>query len=134
MRGFAVAAVVALFSQAVLAHPHEAHDCPEHKTGGKAVSEASAKANLASLVSDDDYPLSARTAREGGTVRFRLEVGVNGRVTNCTILQSSGSSALDSATCRIMRSRARFVPARDAAGNAVADTIENSLTWRVPTA
>src|SRR5687767_11924526 len=121
MRGFAVAAVAALFSQAVLAHPHQAHDCPHHQ-GGKAVTAAVAKGNLSALISDDDYPLSARTAGEAGTARVRLEVGPNGRVTNCAILQSSGSAALDSATCRIMRSRARFTPARDAAGTPATDT------------
>ena len=133
MRGFAVAAVVALCSQAVLAHPHEAHDCPHHQRG-KAVEPARAKGNLSALVSDDDYPLSARTAGEAGTARVKLEVGPNGRVTNCLVLQSSGSAALDSATCRIMRSRARFTPARDAQGIPATDSIEHSLTWRLPAA
>ena len=39
--------------------------------------------------------------------------------------------ALDEATCQIMRSRARFTPARDGKGNATADVFSSSITWRV---
>ena len=38
-------------------------------------------------------------------------------MTDCSVTSSSGSSALDQATCRILRSRARFTPARDSSGN-----------------
>src|SRR5688500_19922349 len=67
---------------------------------------ARARANLGSLVSSDDYPASALRAREEGVTGFRLEIGPNGRVSGCTITQSSGSAALDSATCRLLTSRA----------------------------
>lgn len=93
---------------------------------------ARAKANIPSLFSDEDYPASAVRAGEQGTVRFRLGVGADGRVTDCTILSSSGSSALDSTTCRLVRSRARFTPARDKTGSPVPDTVESSVTWSLP--
>jgi protein TonB len=82
-------------------------------------------------VSNDDYPASALRNEEEGTTRFRLTVGTNGRVTDCSVTSSSGSPALDSATCRIMRSRARFTPARDNQGNATTDTYTSSITWRI---
>lgn len=97
-------------------------------TGGA----ARARANLPALFSDEDYPASAIRAGEQGAVRFRLEVGPEGRVTGCTITASSGSSALDSTTCRILRSRARFTPARDASGRAIADSVEGAIEWRLP--
>jgi protein TonB len=93
---------------------------------------ARAKANLASYVSDSDYPASAIRAEEQGLTVFKLDVGANGRVTNCTVTSSSGSSALDSATCRIMRSRARFTPAKDTSGNAVPDTTVGRIRWVLP--
>jgi protein TonB len=93
---------------------------------------ARAKANLGSYVSDADYPSDAIRNEEQGTTRFRLAVGPDGRVTGCTITASSGSPALDNATCRLMRSRARFAPARDASGSAVADVVSNAITWRLP--
>ncbi|MBA3525824.1 MAG: TonB family protein [Sphingomonas sp.] len=57
--------------------------------------------------------MTALARREQGRVEFRLDVGENGRVTGCTITRSSGSRWLDSTTCRILRSRARYTPARN---------------------
>lgn len=96
---------------------------------GTMVKPARARINLARYVGNDDYPASALAAGEQGTVRFRLGVGANGRVTACEILRSSGSAALDDATCRIMRSRARFTPARSSNGFPMASTVESEIGW-----
>lgn len=93
---------------------------------------ARARANLGSYVSDADYPSEAIRREEQGTTRFRLTVSPDGRVAGCTVTASSGSAALDNATCRLMRSRARFTPAHDTSGNAVADVVTNAITWRLP--
>lgn len=87
---------------------------------------------LAALVSPNDYPAQAIATRQSGTVRFRLDVGANGRVEGCTILRSSRSSILDASTCRLMRSRARFTPARDLNGQTVAGRIEDEISWTLP--
>jgi protein TonB len=97
----------------------------------RVVQPARARANLASYVTNDDYPPSALAANQEGRTSFRLDVGPDGRVTNCTITGSSGSSALDSATCRIMRARAKFTPAHDSNGRPVSDSVSNSITWRI---
>lgn len=93
---------------------------------------ARARANLAALLSDADYPASAIAAREQGAVEFRLDIGVNGRVTGCAITRSSGSAALDSTTCRLLQSRARFTPARDAAGTPAPDRVAGKIVWTLP--
>lgn len=93
---------------------------------------ARARANLASYVSEADYPPSALRERAEGTTGFTLGVGPDGRVAACTITASSGHAALDVAACSLMRRRARFTPARDGAGNPVADTVASRLTWRAP--
>jgi protein TonB len=98
----------------------------------KKVTPARAKANLASLFSDEDYPASAVRAGESGATGFRLEVGANGRVSNCTVTSSSGSSALDSTTCRLLRSRARFTPATDSTGSTTSDSVSGRIVWRLP--
>jgi protein TonB len=95
------------------------------------VEAARAKADLKSYISDADYPASAVRSEEEGTTGFRLEIGPNGRVTNCTVTSSSGSSALDSATCRIMKSRARFTPAVDSNGNPTSDSVSSRIAWRL---
>jgi protein TonB len=91
-----------------------------------------AKAFVRSIVSMADYPPSALNHHESGQVFFRLHIGIDGLVTACDIVRSSGSATLDSQTCRIMKSRARFTPAHDGNGNPVEDTVESSLTWTLP--
>jgi protein TonB len=98
----------------------------------KVQSATSAKGDLRSLFSADDYPASAQSAGAEGTTRASLTIGPDGRVVGCNIIQSSGNGALDSATCNILRRRAKFVPARDSNGNATSDTITTpSIVWRL---
>jgi protein TonB len=94
---------------------------------------AHARANLASYVSDDDYPASAIRSEEQGTTRFRLAVGPDGRVKECIVTASSGSGALDSATCRLMKQRAKFTAARDSSGRPTSDIVASSIRWVLPT-
>jgi protein TonB len=103
--------------------------CPQPP---RTVEPAHARANLASYVSDADYPASAIRAEQQGTTGFRLTVGTDGRVTGCDVTSSSGSPALDQATCRIMRSRARFTPARDDHGNPTTDSVSSRIRWVLP--
>jgi protein TonB len=105
---------------------------PPVRAEPRKVEPARARANLASYVSDEDYPTSAVRSEEQGTTRFRLAVGPDGRVADCTVTGSSGSSALDSATCRLMKSRARFTPARDSDGKATSDSVASTIRWVLP--
>lgn len=81
------------------------------------------------LFSADDYPAAALRAEEQGQVSYRLTIGPDGRVSDCAIRGSSGSAALDAATCRILSRRARFVPARDPAGIPVPDSRDGRIDW-----
>ena len=98
----------------------------------RVVEPARARANLASYVSNDDYPDAAIRNEESGTTGFRLDVGPDGRVSNCTVTSSSGSSSLDSTTCRLMRSRARFTPATNSSGAKVSDSVSGRIRWVLP--
>src|SRR3954449_9543116 len=88
-----------------------------------------AKANLAALLTDADYPPSAIRAGAQGVVGFALDVGKDGRVTNCAIVSSSGSEVLDQATCGIMTARAQFVPAHDRKGHPTTDRVHPRVRW-----
>jgi protein TonB len=91
-----------------------------------------AKGDLRNLFSADDYPAAAQQKGEEGTVQAALAVDAGGRVTTCTILRSSGSASLDSATCGLLQRRARFIPARDASGTAVPDRVTTPpIVWRL---
>lgn len=98
----------------------------------RTVEPARAKANLASYVSDTDYPSTAARNEEQGTTRFRLVVGPDGKVKNCTVTDSSGSSALDSTTCRLMKQRATFTPARNNRNELTSDIVTNAIRWVLP--
>lgn len=80
----------------------------------------------------DDYPARALREEAQGRVAYRLEIGADGRVANCTVRESSGYASLDTATCAIIRRRARFTPARDSEGNAIPDSREGELFWQLP--
>lgn len=89
-------------------------------------------ANQASWASADDYPPYDLRAGHQGTTRYRLGVGASGQVTGCVVTGSSGWPGLDAATCRLVAARARFSPASDETGAAVAGSYAGSIIWRVP--
>jgi protein TonB len=91
-----------------------------------------ATASLPGLFSTDDYPAEALRRDEQGTVAFQLAINRHGRVRRCTIATSSGSEALDRRTCRILKRRAHYEPARDARGRRVADTATGRIRWELP--
>ena len=93
---------------------------------------AKARGNLISLFSPDDYPSDAERNEQQGTTAVSLTVGTDGRVSGCSVTSSSGSSSLDSATCRILRSRARYTPAKDQNGNPIAGTDSARIRWVLP--
>jgi protein TonB len=110
----------------------QATPAPPTPAPPRIVQPVRARSNLTSYFSDDDYPPSALRAEEQGTTGFRLTIGPDGRVSACEVTSSSGSSALDQATCRILRSRARYTPARDQNGNPTSGTDQARVQWRLP--
>ena len=60
---------------------------------------------------------------------MRFTVGIDGRVSGCTVTRSSGYALLDTTTCRLIEKRFRYHPARDAQGQPVAETISLFYQW-----
>ena len=93
---------------------------------------ASAFGDIRALFSADDYPASAQAAGAQGTAQATLTIGTDGRVVACNLIRSTGNGALDSATCNVLRRRARFTPARDSDGNPMTGTVTTPLiVWRL---
>ncbi|OYY90753.1 MAG: hypothetical protein B7Y45_06085 [Sphingomonas sp. 28-66-16] len=78
-----------------------------------------------------DYPRGPFEAGIGGTLFVRYVVGVKGRVTDCTVVRSSGNAELDGVTCRLITERFRFKPRRNAAGKPIPSVIVEDHTWVV---
>lgn len=98
----------------------------------KVQSAQSAKGDLRTLFSTDDYPAAAQSAGAEGTAQATLTIGPDGRVVGCNLSRSTGNSSLDSATCNILRRRAKFTPARDSNGQPTTDTVTTPpIVWRL---
>lgn len=92
-----------------------------------------ARANLNEYFVVDDYPPAALRAHAQGITGVTLTIGLDGRVAACVVTISSGSGALDEATCRILTSRARYAPARDnLTGNPAIGRDYGRIIWRLP--
>jgi protein TonB len=78
-----------------------------------------------------DYPEAAYRAKIGGTVYLRFVVAPSGRVSECTVTRSSGSAELDATTCRLIKRRFRYRPARDGTGKPIAETVWGRHDWEV---
>lgn len=93
---------------------------------------AKPRGNPANWVTVNDYRSNWINREMTGTARFRLKVGANGRVENCTITASSGHAELDRATCALVTQRARFDPAKDETGAKVSGSYSNAVRWELP--
>ena len=93
---------------------------------------AKPRGNPGSWATTNDYPARALREEREGTTTFRVSVGPDGRVTDCTITGSSGHPDLDAATCDNVRRRARFDPAKDGEGNPTSGSYSNRVRWVIP--
>jgi len=64
----------------------------------------------------EDYPLSSISAGEKGYVTVAFLIGVDGRISDCSVVRSSGFARLDAIPCPTLIQRARFSPALDSSG------------------
>lgn len=93
---------------------------------------AKAEANLVSYFKDDDYPDDAIRNENSGSTAFSLLIDEKGRVVDCMVTQTSGHALLDTQSCAIVKTRARFTPARDLAGKPTRDRATSRINWRLP--
>jgi periplasmic protein TonB len=94
--------------------------------------KAVARGNPGSWATTSDYPSRALNQQREGTTGFRVTVGPDGRVSDCSVTSSSGHADLDAATCSNVKRRAKFEPALDASGNPTTGSYSNRVTWRIP--
>lgn len=96
------------------------------------INKPPAPRNPAGWVSSNDYPSAARQDKLQGKTTFEVQVSPTGQATNCTVIETSGHSILDDATCRVVLRRARFKPATDANGDPTIGLFQTSITWSPP--
>ena len=94
--------------------------------------QAETRRALTRFISVRDYPREALRQRAEGRVEFEVEMTVEGRVSDCRVLSSSGHALLDDRTCDIMRERARIAPRRDGEGWPVPARVQTAYNWVMP--
>lgn len=99
----------------------------------KAATPARSKSPIFGIFSSADYPREALARNQQGLTAVILRIGINGRVTECLVAESSGTESLDKATCEILRRRTKYSPARDASGGPVPGIDRARIRWLLPT-
>ena len=94
---------------------------------------AQAKGNPQSWVTQDDYPPSALRENRQGAVTISFTINEQGRIDACQVTQSTGSSDLDEAACRLVTRRGKYAPAKDAGGAPVKQSASLRFRWVLPT-
>lgn len=88
--------------------------------------------NPGTWVNTGDYPIKMIRERQAALVHFRLIVGDEGKVISCAVQSADGHRDLRELTCDLIKSRARFRPALNAAGKPVKSYWLSSVRWTVP--
>ena len=68
-------------------------------------------------------------AEDRGYGHLLLTVAESGRVSDCSILQSTGDGQVDAALCGLMMRRSRWSPALDRQGNPIPVKVRYTATW-----
>ena len=88
---------------------------------------------VAEIFSTKDYPTEAVRNGQYGTIGVLVWIETSGRISTCEIIESNAAAVLEQTTCDLLKMRARFTPARDAAGNAVRAPSFARIRWQLPT-
>lgn len=75
------------------------------------------------------YPAAQLLNRVGGILQLRLKIDADGKVAECTVQSSPGSSLFGSESCKAIRRKVRYTPARDHQGRAVESLAQISITF-----
>ncbi len=68
-------------------------------------------------------------AADRGYSHLLLTVAESGRVTGCSVLQTTGDGQVDQALCDLMVRRSRWAPARDRQGRPIEVKVRYTATW-----
>ena len=93
--------------------------------------EAEGKYDFTRCFNAGDYPVDAWLAHEQGVANVRVTLDANGRPSGCEIAVSSGSAALDQASCDLLRQRVGY--AISVHGSSVTGAvIAGDVRWVLP--
>ena len=83
-------------------------------------------------ITADDYPPQSVMRGEQGLVTVEWDIGIDGKIHNCTTYRSTGYPTLDNWTCVLLTRRGRYAPALDQFGKPVVQHARGSFRWILP--
>ncbi len=86
---------------------------------------------LRQLFTRGTFPAVAIRAVNTGTVGVSLMIDESGKIRDCMIEESSGFATLDSTSCHVLISRARFAPAVGADGKPAKSAYFQRIHWQI---
>ena len=87
--------------------------------------------DLRTLFDGDDYPAIALLKGQNGGVAFVLLIDEQGKVADCTVIETSGAASLDAQSCAIVKTRGKFRPAIGLDGKATKSAWFQRVYWRL---
>jgi len=96
-------------------------------TGGGGGGLRTPAVQISGSIRNSDYPGPETGTRE--IVYLRFVVAPNGRVSECVVTRPSGNQIVDETTCRLIKRRFRYRPARDASGKPIAAVFDGNHDW-----
>lgn len=90
-----------------------------------------AKGNIAGLFDSSDYPTQAFVEGGTGTVAVAILIDPQGKVADCSVVDTSGVPVLDAQACAVVTERARFTPAIGFDGKPARSAFLQRITWRL---
>jgi len=79
-----------------------------------------------------EYRRLADSGMAAGSVAITIRVNIDGTVSNCRVVRSSGNPYADSLMCQLTVEYVRFTPARDPSGRPVAQDVTFAPNWWRP--
>jgi protein TonB len=83
------------------------------------------------VFSDDDYPWAAMKKNQSGAITVAVLVDEKGKVSDCTVIETSGVASLDAQSCAIITSRARLRPAVGLDGKPAKGAFVQKIRWEI---
>ena len=90
-----------------------------------------ASADLSKLFDSSDYPQAAARIGAEGSVRVAMLIDETGRLSDCSVTETSGVALLDAQACALIKKRAKFRSAVGADGKPAKDALLQRIVWRV---
>ena len=87
-------------------------------------------ARMLNKIPNHEYRRIASGRIPWGSAAIRFRVNVDGTMTNCRIVRSSGDPIVDAVVCDAATRYLRFTPARNRAGRPIEQDMSYTPTWR----